>query len=194
MPKFYSETKYVKTADEYLYMLNLGYVNLVAPYEEGKKAFFEMQKKLGTNPIYDVKYANLLSIGTYCESDNAGAIRIIAPYVSVGYAPAQAIMAYFYITGTGVAQDEKKAFDLYFAAHKQDYYGATFNVGVCYETGRGVEQNYEKACEYYKLAAENGYPNAQRAYAKCLEFGRGCERDAVSAFKWYKRVRTKAIF
>lgn len=70
-------------------------------------------------------------------------------------------LAWMYIQGKGVHQDNKEAVKYFRLAADQGYAPAQHNLGEMYELGQGVPQGYEEATKWYQLAAEQGYAQAQ---------------------------------
>jgi len=78
-----------------------------------------------------------------------------------GDVEAQYNLGYYYHSGEGVEQSEKKALYWWQKAAKQGHANSQFNLGVVHEKGYGVEQSYEKAIHWYTKAAEQGFVRAQ---------------------------------
>ena len=81
-----------------------------------------------------------------------------------GDVEAQFNLGYYYHSGEGVEQSEKKALYWWQKAAEQGHAEAQFNLGVVHEKGYGVEQSYEKAIHWYTKAAEQGNTNAQNNF------------------------------
>ena len=78
-----------------------------------------------------------------------------------GDVEAQYNLGYYYHSGEGVEQSEKKALYWWQKAAKQGHANSQYNLGVNYGKGYGVEQSYEKAIHWYTKAAEQGFVRAQ---------------------------------
>lgn len=77
-----------------------------------------------------------------------------------------------YITGdTVMARDDRKAFELYERAARQEYAPALFRLGICYHLSYGVERNDFETLKLFTEAANNGYVIAQLAMGKMYKFG-----------------------
>ena len=72
-----------------------------------------------------------------------------------GDVEAQYNLGYYYHSGEGVEQSEKKALYWWQKAAEQGHAEAQFNLGVVHEKGYGVEQSYEKAIYWFRKACEN---------------------------------------
>lgn len=83
---------------------------------------------------------------------------------------AQLNLGIAYITGNGVAQDDRKAALWFAKAAVQGSATAQYNLGLCYETGRGVEPDVYAATEWYEKAAEQGDAKAQAALERLEEY------------------------
>ena len=78
-----------------------------------------------------------------------------------GDVEAQYNLGYYYHSGEGVEQSEKKALYWWQKAAKQGHANSQYNLGVNYGKGYGVEQSYKKAIYWWQKAAEQGHAEAQ---------------------------------
>jgi hypothetical protein len=76
-----------------------------------------------------------------------------------------AMLAEKYMLGRGIAQDQKKAFDLLLRAAKQGDNTAQFYLWSMYENGEGTEKDPVAAMDWLVAAASNGNPAAQAMLA-----------------------------
>lgn len=90
-----------------------------------------------------------------------------------------------YYSGTGVEQDDQKAFELFLEAAEYGDEIAQFNVGFMYYSGRYVAQDYSKAAEWYRKSADRGYVEAQYNLALMYDHGLGVEQNFWWAFTYY---------
>ena len=74
---------------------------------------------------------------------------------AMGYVPAFTALADSFLSGEGVRQSDRAAFQYYLKAAKEGDPAAQFNVGVLYRDGRGTHANNHKAYEYLMRAAKN---------------------------------------
>lgn len=79
-----------------------------------------------------------------------------------------------YENGKGVAQDRKRALELYKLAAEQSHVDAQFNLGLMYEKGKGVVQDDKRAAEFFKLAADQSDADARNHLTKLLLSPRKC--------------------
>jgi TPR repeat protein len=86
-------------------------------------------------------------------------LALLARAVEAGYAPAQAQLSAFAVTG----EDE---FNLAQRAASQFDRNGLFELGNCYSFGRGCAEDETKAVELYRQAAELDCPAAQVATEK----------------------------
>lgn len=106
------------------------------------------------------------------------------PLAELGYAKAQASLAWMYHTGNGAAKDLSKALELYRKAADQGHSIAQNNLGVFYEKGLNVPINEKTAAEWYRKAAESGYSYAQFNLGTLYVEGRGVKQDLEQAKYW----------
>lgn len=99
---------------------------------------------------------------------------------------AQYNMGNYYSTGDHI--DYKKATRWYKLANEQDYYPATYNLGVFFEQGLFVKQNYKNA---FKLFAKvvNNTNNLYARYKIGLFYKNGyyVEKDYNEAIYWFNK-------
>ena len=60
-----------------------------------------------------------------------------------------------YDKGYGVKENDKKAFELYQKAARQDYAKAMYQLGKCYLKGKGVTANADEARKWIKRAVND---------------------------------------
>ena len=60
-----------------------------------------------------------------------------------------------YYKGYGVKENDKKAFELYQKAARQDYAKAMYQLGKCYLKGKGVTANADEARKWIKRAVND---------------------------------------
>jgi len=96
-----------------------------------------------------------------------------------------------YAFGDGVPQNDRNAFNLFYAAAEKGYALAQYKVGVAYAYGEGVRQDNKEAAEWYQKAAVQGYTIAQRNLAMMYLDGNGIQQDKVHALAWYNVVASQ---
>jgi TPR repeat protein len=102
-----------------------------------------------------------------------------------GHATAQNILGSMYRYGTGVAQDDRQAAELFRLAAEQGHEGAKTSLGEMYEAGRGVVQDDKQAVEWYISAAGQKYSRAQFNLGRMYAFGSGVPQDYVIAHMYF---------
>lgn len=105
-----------------------------------------------------------------------------------GFCKAQIHLGCCYYNGEGVIKNEKKAFELYKVAEKENNEYAQHNLGVCYKNGIGVSRDEKKAAEWYIKAANQGHTPSQYSLGICYECGNGVSRDISKAVEWYTKA------
>ncbi len=96
-----------------------------------------------------------------------------------------------YALGDGVPQNDRNAFNLFYAAAEKGYALAQYKVGVAYAYGEGVRQDNKQAAKWYQKAAEQGYTIAQRNLAMMYLDGNGIQQNKVHALAWYKVIASQ---
>jgi|GEM_PF-1461097 len=98
-----------------------------------------------------------------------------------------------YLLGSGVEQDDAKAFECYQKAADKGFASAQNGLGYMYANGRGVEQDDDKAFECYQKAADKGLASAQSNLGKMYANGRGVEQDDAKAIRWLQKAADKGL-
>lgn len=96
-----------------------------------------------------------------------------------------------YAFGDGVPQNDRTAFNLFYAAAEKGYALAQYKVGVAFAYGEGVRQDSKQAAEWYLKAAEQGYTIAQRNLALMYLDGNGIQQNKIQALAWYRVVASQ---
>lgn len=150
----------------------------------------EMDESLPENNI-ETQYANgrmAFLFGQY-----GVAYKAWLPLAELGYAKAQASLAWMYHTGNGVEKDLNKALELYRKAADQGHSIAQNNIGVFYEKGIVVPVDEKAAAEWYHKAAEVGYSYAQYNLGTLYAEGRGVEQDIEEAKYWLRIASRQGV-
>jgi len=102
------------------------------------------------------------------EAGGYGSSPVTAPDAEMLRLTAEGTMYYL---GKGVAQDYKKAEELFLKAAERGGASAAYTLGYMYENGQGVAKDLNRAAEFYKAAAEHDYSLPQYSYAHMLYSG-----------------------
>ncbi len=78
-----------------------------------------------------------------------------------GYAPAQNALGFLYLSGEGVAKDEKLAFKWFRSAADQHYPAALLNISYMYIDGIGTDIDIQKGLNCIYAAAKRGCDDAR---------------------------------
>ena len=103
-------------------------------------------------------------------------------------AEATTLMGTMVQRGRGVAQNAKRAVQLFQNAAALGYVAAQFELAECYDKGTGVAQDYRQAATWYEKSAAQGHARAQANIAYMYESGQGVEPDAKRAATWYAQA------
>jgi TPR repeat protein len=110
---------------------------------------------------------------------------LAVPGIASDSAEAQRRLGFKYYHGEGVAQDNKRAVELFEkAANAGDVLSAS-NLGMMYEFGMGVKQDDAQAVAWYRKAAEMGDADAQFRASVMYYKGQGVPQDRIEAIKWW---------
>ena len=104
---------------------------------------------------------------------------------------AQHNLAYCYLRGEGVKQDESLGVYWFYLATEQGFAPAQCNLGICYKNGDGgLTQDDERAAQLYQQAAEQGHLYACILLSFCFEHGVGVTQNSEAAHFWYEHATT----
>jgi TPR repeat protein len=123
-----------------------------------------------------------LCLGACSKSNELAELRKAA---NQGDATAQASLAWKYLKGHGVPQDDKKAVQWYTKAAEQGNTRAQNNLGELYTKGDGVSRDDKEALKWYTKAARQGYAFSQTTLAKMYHKGECVPQDNIHAYAWY---------
>lgn len=98
------------------------------------------------------------------------------------------MLAKIYISGLGVKQNTKKAFDYFSLAADKGIMEAANGLGICHLYGRGTKQDSYKAVDCFRRAAEAGLAEAQENLAYCYVYGNGVDESYPTALTWYEKA------
>ncbi|MDA0782514.1 MAG: rhomboid family intramembrane serine protease [Proteobacteria bacterium] len=99
---------------------------------------------------------------------------------------AEGMTAHMYLTGNGVTQDKKKAFEITKNLAFRGDVNAQYTVAYMYYRGDGVTKNHKRAYKWGKLAAEQNHVKAQLLLSEMSVLGRGVGIDYKNAYMWLK--------
>ena len=119
------------------------------------------------------------------QGDYATALKELRPLAEQGDAPAQNTLAWMYLNGHGVPQDDKEALRWVRRAAEQGDAEAQLNLGNLYDLGRGVPQDYAQAAYWFRRAAEQGFIFGQYMLGKAYLNGHGVTMSKVQAHMWF---------
>ncbi|MFK5980243.1 MAG: caspase family protein [Rhizobiaceae bacterium] len=126
--------------------------------------------------------------------DPKRAIALLERAAKTGDAEAQYELARLYEKGIGVAQNVKKAIELYHQAADTNYADAINDLGFLhYQGGLGIIRDKKRALEYFGRAADLRHPEAMFNYAALIDDGLVPGKGPKDAAKYlYNALRTGA--
>ena len=117
------------------------------------------------------------------EKNYLMAAKYLRLSIKKGNITAKAALGVLYLSGSGVPQDNNKAWNLFTeAAIKGDAHGY-LGLGVCSLRGLGTTQNFDNAVEYLSLAADKNVKEAQALLGLCYFKGYGVAQDYGKAYE-----------
>jgi TPR repeat protein len=121
---------------------------------------------------------------SYKDKNYSAAAPLLTRAAAQGSAQAQALLAWMYLHGEGVAQDPARASIWLRKAAAQGNAGAQHNLGQLYANGTGVNRDLKEALTWFNKAAAQGDARAQYNAGLIYAHGLGVDRDFVEAYKW----------
>ncbi len=103
-----------------------------------------------------------------------------------GDAASQLVLGTAYLSGDGVARDEKEGLKWVLASAEQGYARAQTALGLMYESGSGVARDDIAALFWLRKAGEQRIPEAQYSVGNFYAAGRGGPADQAEAVKWWR--------
>ena len=98
-----------------------------------------------------------------------------------------------YLTGDGVACNEREGFEWMSRAAYAGEPNAQFNLGVMYASGDRVPQSVTNAAKWFLQAAEAGNARAQYYAGDCCYVGFGVSKDREAAISWYRKSAAQGV-
>ncbi len=105
-----------------------------------------------------------------------------------GYGAAYSNLAYMYLTGRGVARDDRRSADDYRQAALLGNDRGRVGIARAYREGWGVPQSFVHARSWLELSVSNYWPNAMDNLALYYREGLGVAPDPAKAFDLYQRA------
>jgi len=119
------------------------------------------------------------------------ALQLLKPLAAQGQAEAQTIIGQMYHFGTGVAEDDSKAFDLFLAAAQQGNADAQYQLAGLYIYGfvnnAPTLDLDQEAARWYIAAAVQNHAAAQYSLGLLLIAGTGVIQDSKEGITWIRR-------
>jgi septal ring-binding cell division protein DamX len=115
------------------------------------------------------------------------------PLAELGYAKAEAALAWMYYTGNGVNRDTNQAIKWYKKAAQQGNAIAQNNLGVMYENGQTGRIDEQTASSWYQDSADEGYAYAQYNLGRMYAEGRGVKQDLHEARYWWRIASRQGV-
>jgi uncharacterized protein len=107
---------------------------------------------------------------------------------TAGYGAAYSNLAYMYLTGRGVARDQRRSADDYRQAALRGNDRGRVGIARAYREGWGVPQSFVHARSWLELSVSNYWPNAMDNLALYYREGLGVAPDLAKAFDLYQRA------
>jgi len=100
---------------------------------------------------------------------------------------AQTDLAYFYLDGQFVDQDDALAYYWFKKAADGGHLLASYRVGDMLRQGQGVQKDLQAAFQYFKFGSDKDYSLSQYNLGWAYEKGEGIAPDLDMAFYWYQK-------
>ncbi len=124
-------------------------------------------------------------MAAYDRGDYATTLKEWRPLAEQGDRTAQHHLAWLYLIGRGVPQNDEEAVRWFHKAAEQGDSDAQTNLGSLYLLGDRIPQDYTEALKWLLAAASQGNPAAQTKLGIMYEDGHGVPQDRVQAHMWF---------
>lgn len=124
-------------------------------------------------------------MAAYDRGDYATTLKEWRPLAEQGDRTAQHHLAWLYLIGRGVPQNDEEAIRWFRKAAEQGDSDAQTNLGSLYLLGDRIPQDYTEALKWLLAAASQGNPAAQTKLGIMYEDGHGVPQDRVQAHMWF---------
>lgn len=161
-----------------------------SPYADNQVCDDEDDDEIPLNQI-ETQYSNGRMAFLFGQYEVA--FKAWKPLAEMGYAKAQAALAWMYHTGNGAEKNLETAIDWYWKAATQGHAIAQNNLGVIFETGRGRPKNEKAAVDWYRDSAQSGYSFAQYNLGRMYAEGRGVKQDLEEAKYWWRIAARQGV-
>lgn len=176
-----------------MYETGMDYLQEIGTDKDFTEAFRYISAAAERNVVdaYEV-LGDIYSLTAAGDAENsakydADAVRWYQKAVDAHRYSACSSLAWMYLVGRGVAQNESKAYSLYRQAAEADDAGGYAGLGMCYEEGYHVVKDISKAVDNYKKAADNGNNYSQyRLYRIYRNGDIGVSKNTQMALKYLR--------
>lgn len=124
-------------------------------------------------------------MAAYERGDYTTTVKEWRPLAEQGNATAQHHLAWLYLLGRGVPQDDQEAIRWFRKAAEQGDSDAQTNLGSLYLLGDRIPQDATEALKWLHAAASQGHPFAQTKLGIMYEDGHGVPQDRIQAYMWF---------
>jgi uncharacterized protein len=97
----------------------------------------------------------------------------------------------WYLHGTGVSKNYKKAVRYLSRAAELANPEAQYDLAVAFELGHGVRKDENTAFHWYLQAAKHGDVDGMTEVARCFSYGIGTERNEQQSLHWARKAAKK---
>lgn len=97
------------------------------------------------------------------------------------------------VQGEGIAEDQKRGFELAKKSSELGFIPAFTVLGYCYFYGKPIPKDEQRGVELFRYAAENGHDAAQYNMGIAYERGSVIERDYEKSYEWYQKAADQGL-
>lgn len=138
----------------------------------------------GTSSNYEIALKEALKK----KPDFAKTFGLLNEALTAGDARAAYALGTWYLHGTHVRKNRRKAVKLLKVAAEARISDALYDLAVCYEKGAGVKKDLKRAYELYVFGALWGDDQSVYEVGRCLYYGIGTRQDRQLSKVWYERA------
>ena len=180
-------------ADYYLGELTYNGLGTIKDYNVGWEYSNQAIKKGFKMAYWRIAYAYQNGKGVEKDVDKADryyleAIEAMKKLAEAGDPEALGNLGSMYSSGSGVAKNEKIAFDYYLKSANLGYAFIQANLAMMFEYGTGTEINLEEALKWYQKSAEKGHPTSLLGLGNMYIEGKGVTKNISKGLDLIKQA------
>ncbi|MDE2165930.1 MAG: sel1 repeat family protein [Alphaproteobacteria bacterium] len=153
------------------------------------------QQSPTSTPVWQFQLEDSFNAGmqAFKHQDYTSAMQLFHQGADHSYAPAQYMIGWIYMRGSGVQKDDSQALQWFRKAADQGYPAAEDMIGWLYAHGAGVQTDYSQALQWFRKAADRGDPTGEDDIGRLYARGWGMQKDYSQALQWFRKAADQGL-